>query len=550
MPPEDVPIKGPAAPRREPPTGRAWYRRPPVLATGGLVVAAALVTAGFTVLNNDSSSPADAVASPPPGATTSPAPPAPKAPPAKICGDATALSGPATAPPGAVAVSTTQNLNDLTTANPAGTTFWLAPGTHRLGTAQFAQVIPKDGNVYVGAPGAILDGGKKNRYAFTGYAKGVTIKNLTIQNFGAPRTNNDEGVVNHDAGARWTVQANTIQHNAGAGLMIGDHNVVRGNCLSENGQYGFNAYNPGKVAGITIEHNEIAGNNTDDWERLKSGCGCTGGGKFWEVTGAVVRGNWVHDNHSAGLWADTNNTGFVIEGNYISNNSAEGLIYETSYNAGIRGNTFLRNGLGKGPENAGFPTPALYISESGSDPRAPGVFNQTFEISGNAFTDNWAGIVLWENADRFAGSPANTSTGSDTLVNPKVVTAKTCNAKTIRTQPYVSDCRWKTQNVRVHDNVFSLDPDNIGQTCAVRTGCGYNGLFSNWGTFPAWSPYKNATVQDAITFHQGNRFFNNTYSGPWNFIVHAQGNGVNWASWQGAPYGQDSDSVIKVSGER
>ena len=29
-----------------------------------------------------------------------------------------------------------------------------------------------------------------------------------------------------------------------------------------------------------------------------------------------------------------------------------------------------------------------------------------------------------------------------------------------------------------------------------------------------------------------------------------QGNGVNWASWQGAPYGQDTDSVIKVSGER
>src|SRR5690349_278046 len=416
--------------RREPPAARAWYRRPPVLATGGLVVAAALVAGGITYFSNDPTAKADPPTSAP-GVSATPAPPAPTAPPARICGNASILAGPATAPAGAVVVSTTQNLNDLTTHNPAGTTFWLAPGTHRLGTAQFAQVIPKDGNVYVGAPGAILDGGRKNRYAFTGYANGVTIKNLTIQNFGAPRTNNDEGVVNHDAGARWTVQANTIQHNAGAGLMIGDHNVVRSNCLTENGQYGFNAYNPGKVAGITIDHNEISGNNTDDWERLKGGCGCTGGGKFWEVTGAVVRGNWVHDNHSAGLWADTNNTGFVIEGNYISSNSAEGLIYETSYNAGIRGNAFVRNGLGKGPENAGFPTPALYISESGSDPRAPGVFNQTFEISNNVFTDNWAGVVLWENADRFAGSAANTSSGSGTLVNPSVVTAKTCNATTI-----------------------------------------------------------------------------------------------------------------------
>ena len=75
----------------------------------------------------------------------------------------------------------------------------------------------------------------------------------------------------------------------------------------------------------------------------------------------------------------------------------------------------------------------------------------------------------------------------------------------------------------MHDNVFSLDPDNIGKTCASRSGCGYNGLFSNWGTFPTWSPYQKASVQDAITYHQGNRFFSNTYAGPWNFIVHGQG---------------------------
>jgi len=528
--------------------GTAWYRRRRPLIAVGMVVLAVVASAGVYVADRHSGSPQTSSAST--VAPTAANVVAPTAPPARICGNAKALSGPATAPAGAVVVSTTQNLYDATQASPAGTTFWLAPGKHILGTGPFAQVVPKQGNVYIGAPGAVLDGGRSNRYAFTGYATDVVIKNLTIQNFGPKRTNNDEGVVNHDSAAKWTVEANTIQLNAGAGVMVGDHNVVRGNCLENNGQYGFNAYNPGKVTGITIEHNEIAGNNTDDWETAKSGCGCTGGGKFWEVTGAVVKANWVHDNHSAGLWADTNNTSFVIEGNYISGNLAEGIIYETSYNAGIRGNTFVRNGLGKGPQNQGFPTPALYISESGSDERVPGMNNQTFEVSGNVFTDNWAGVILWENADRFAGSPANTSTGSGTLVNPSVVTTKTCNATTIRNQPYVGDCRWKTQNVRVHDNVFDLEPDKIGKTCAVRTGCGYNGLFSNWGTFPTWSPYQKATVQDSITFHQGNRFFSNTYAGPWNFIVHEQGNRVNWAAWQGAPYGQDSDSVIKVTGER
>jgi hypothetical protein len=548
MPPEEN-AKPPGSPQTAGTAPTAWYRRPPVLGGVALAVVAALVATTAFVLGGDEDPETVPAATGTPAITNRPVT-APTAPPAKICGNAQALSGPATAPPNAVVVTTADNLNAVTEKNPAGTTFWLQPGTHRLGTGEFAQVIPKDGNTYVGAPGAILDGGRKNRYAFTGYATGVTVQNLTIQNFGALRTNNDEGVVNHNAAGRWTVTGNTIKENAGAAVMVGDHNVVRGNCLLDNGQYGFNAYNPDKVAGITIEGNEIAGNNTDDWEKLKPGCGCTGGGKFWEVTGAVVRNNWVHDNHSAGLWADTNNTGFVIEGNYISGNLAEGLVYETSYNAGIRGNTFARNGLGKGPTNQGFPTPALYISESGSDPRVPGVFNKTFEVSQNVFVDNWAGVILWENADRFAGSAANTSTGAGTLVNPAVVTATTCNATTIEKQPYLSDCRWKTQNVRVHDNVFSLNPNNVSKTCAARTGCGYNGVFSNWGTFPTWSPYKEDTVQDAITFHQGNRFFNNTYAGPWNFIVHEQGNRVNWAAWQGAPYGQDPDSVVKVLGER
>ena len=447
-------------------------------------------------------------------------------------------------------VSTKQNLQTLTAAHPAGTTFWLAPGRHRLSNGAFVQVIPKDGNRYIGAPGAILDGANRNKYAFTGSAERVVISNLTIQNFGSARGNNDEGVVNHDSGSGWAIQANTIQKNAGAGLMIGSKNVVRGNCLRNNGQYGFNAYHPQRVAGIVIERNEITANNTDDWENLRPGCGCTGGGKFWSVAGAIVRGNWLHDNNGPGMWADTNNTAFAVEGNYISDNVAEGMIFETSYNAAIRGNTFLRNGLGKGPDNDGFPAPALYLSESGADKRVPGMFNQTFEVSGNVFTDNWAGVILWENADRFAGSAANTSTGSGTLVNPTVVTNQTCNAANIKNQPYLGDCRWKTQNVRVHDHVFTLNPDKLGDSCASRSGCGYNGIFANWGTFPDWSPYKARVVEDAITFHQGNRFFSNTYSGPWKFMVHEQGNSVNWAAWQGAPYGQDQDSVIKVTGER
>jgi parallel beta-helix repeat protein len=534
-----------------PATGRsAWYRgRRALVAAVAIVLAGALAVLAY-ILTADGE-PVAQQTQPTPSAAPSSAPvKAPSAPPAKVCGNAAALSGPKSAPAGAVVVSTTQNLEDLSAKSPAGTTFYLTAGTHKLGGGAFTQVIPKQGNRYIGAPGAVIDGSNSNRYAFTGYATDVQIKNLTIQNFGTPRGTNDEGVVNHNAATGWTVEGSTIRNNSGAGLMVGTRNVVRGNCLQNNGQYGFSAYNPNKVASIVIERNEITGNNTDNWEVLKPGCGCTGGGKFWAVTGAVVRGNWIHDNNGPGMWADTNNTGFAIEGNYISGNFAEGIVYETSYNASIRGNTFVRNGLGKGPRNQGFPTPAVYISESGSDKRVAGMYNQVFEVSGNMFTDNWAGVILWENADRFSGSPANTSSGSGTLVNPSVATIETCNAANISKQPYLGDCRWKTQNVHVHDNVFSLDPTKLGKTCASRSGCGYNGIFANWGTFPQWSPYKERTIQDAITFDQGNKFSANTYRGPWNFIVHEQGSSVNWAAWQGAPYGQDTDSVIRVQGER
>ena len=65
-----------------------------------------------------------------------------------------------------------------------------------------------------------------------------------------------------------------------------------------------------------------------------------------------------------------------------------GLIYEISYNARITGNTFARNGLVSGPRSRGFPTGAIYLSESGADPRVGGPFNRVFQVTGNKFVDN------------------------------------------------------------------------------------------------------------------------------------------------------------------
>ncbi|MDQ1419335.1 MAG: hypothetical protein QOJ52_1297, partial [Acidimicrobiaceae bacterium] len=82
----------------------------------------------------------------------------PVSPPARVCGDASLLSGPAAQPPGSVRVDPGQDLYGATLANPAGSTFWLSPGVHTLAPTVFGQVIPKDGDTYLGAPGAVMDG--------------------------------------------------------------------------------------------------------------------------------------------------------------------------------------------------------------------------------------------------------------------------------------------------------------------------------------------------------------------------------------------------------
>ena len=80
----------------------------------------------------------------------------PSAPPAKICGNASVLGGPANAPAGAVVVPAGDN-SSVNWSRP-GVTYWFAPGVHTLGAGEYDQIIPGDNSTYIGAPGAIIDG--------------------------------------------------------------------------------------------------------------------------------------------------------------------------------------------------------------------------------------------------------------------------------------------------------------------------------------------------------------------------------------------------------
>jgi len=478
-------------------------------------------------------------ADPPP---TSPPPVtngAPTSPPVEICGVPSLLTGPASPPAAAVTVPAG---NNSTLSLKSNTTYWFAPGTHTLGSGQYNQIIPANGDVFIGGPGAVINGEGVNDFAFTQQATNVTIEYLTIEDFMAP---NNQGVVNHDSGTGWVIEHDTIQNNpVGAAMMIGSQDTIEYNCLTHNGQYGFNAYSANGVSNVVVSYNEISYNDTYGYDTTSGDeCGCAGGGKFWATVGATVTDNYVHDNQDPGLWVDTDNAGFNISGNYIAHNSAEGLVYEISYNAHITNNTFVDNAWSKGPtQGLGFPTTALYVSESGSDPRVNSAYNASFSVTGNDFIDNWGGVILWENSNRACGL---SNDNSCTLVSPSVYTLQSCKAglpsSTASGNPdYYDNCRWKTQNVSVSDNSFQLTAADV-PGCTESAGCGFNGIFSEYGSD---APYQGTAVEDHITYDQNNHFTNNTYVGPWSFMAHEQGTVVSWNAWQRGPYSQDSGSTL------
>ncbi|MGO8877264.1 MAG: right-handed parallel beta-helix repeat-containing protein [Acidimicrobiales bacterium] len=468
--------------------------------------------------------------------------------PAGVCGSSS-LEGPGAPPPGAVTVPAGALSGPIDTPD---TTYYFAPGTHTIGTSLYSQIDAGHADTYMGAPGAVISGQGVNAYAFVGTnagATGVTIEYLTITRFASP---NGNGAVAVNAEPDWTIENDTISHDStGAGLMIGTGYVVAGNCLEDNGEYGFDAYTTngtssltGGPSTVTMTGNEIVGNGN---AVEPSGCGCSGGGKFWEVDGATVSGNLVLDNGGgAGMWADTNNVGFDVTGNIFQGNAGPGWEEEISYNFVISANSFTDNAWTLGPGNPSFPEGAIYVSESGGDGRVPGPESGRATISDNVFTNNWSGVVLWESADRFCGSPDNSSSGACTLVAPSVANLRTCDETNLvgatPTNPLYGDCRWRTQHVSVTDNVFSFAEDDVTACAGSADACGENAIFSNYGTSPGWSPYHGTAVETAITSGQGNLFSDNTYSGPWSFDWQEQGKVITFAAWQAD--GQDGRSAL------
>lgn len=476
----------------------------------------------------------------------------------QVCSNGGWNGGPAAAPDGAITVPAGDN--EGFAFHQDNKTFWFAPGEHTLGTGQFSKISPGNGSTYIGAPGAILDGKNNNLYAFGESADNVRIAYLEIRNFGRGNDNNNEGVINHDSGANWMMEYLYAHHNDGAAVFVGSGNTVRYSCLKDNGQYGFSMYkdplpDDSPIKNITLTNNEISGNNQDDWEEQIDGCGCTGGGKFWDVLGATVTNNYVHDNLSTGLWADTNDIDFLFDSNWIEHNEGEGIWYEISYNATISRNVMKRNAWTNGVNNLGSPGPAIYLSESGGDSRLPSAISGSTDlrINNNLLEDNFSGVSIYENANRFCNSNGNTSkTYCTPFITPQNIpepydydylepinSTHPCYTN-ISSEPYKTDCRWHSKNVQVFDNEFRFTAANV--PCA-GSYCGAHALFVTGSDNLPWMPYTVTGLQNDVMFNNNNKFFNNKYFGNWKFAK-GWGETVGWNVWRTAPYNQDVGSTL------
>ena len=130
----------------------------------------------------------------------------------------------------------------------------------------------------------------------------------------------------------------------------------------------------------------------------------------------TIKDNYIHNNWGPAAWADTDNANTTYTGNTITDNDAGAIIEEISDNFSITNNYIANNGWAGGLSDHNFPSPAIYISESGSDKTFGGVpgcpdtsgsdqpsYSSESVISGNTMVDNGGGVFLWQDSNRFCG---------------------------------------------------------------------------------------------------------------------------------------------------
>ena len=290
---------------------------------------------------------------------------------------------------GGVPIGTGDNAQRVVDAHGPGTTYLVRAGTH----SRNFSVRPKSGDTFCGEPGAVLDGGRSLKSAFSGGATNVTLDSLTVQQYATGRQG---GAIHPDRSASgWVVRNVSAVRNYWAGLLAADGMKVLGGNYSDNDQLGIGGNGAAGVVldGLdgdpaTFDGPELAGNQS-----LHESCDWESGGIKWSVGRITIRNAHVHDNDCRGLWADINARDALIEHNLIEDNREEGIFYEISQDAVIRHNRVYGNGHGgRGWYWAG----GITVASS---------FN--VEVYGNRLSGNYNGITGTQQTRNDSTPPAH-----------------------------------------------------------------------------------------------------------------------------------------------
>ncbi|HET9017643.1 MAG TPA: right-handed parallel beta-helix repeat-containing protein [Thermomicrobiaceae bacterium] len=171
-----------------------------------------------------------------------------------------------------------------------------------------------------------------------GAAPDVTIEGFTMRDAASPP---QEGAIENNGYANWTVERNTLSDAAGAVIFLRGASGLRvlHNDIARGGQEGISL---DQTRGAALEDNTIHDNNTEEFDPTWE----AGGVKITRSTGTVVSGNVIDQNFGAGLWFDIGCVGATVTGNRVHDNADTGISYEVSHDGTISGNAVWENGWG------------------------------------------------------------------------------------------------------------------------------------------------------------------------------------------------------------
>ena len=345
-----------------------------------------------------------------------------------------------------IAIAPGENIQAKVDANPAGTTFLLKAGTHVR-----QSVVPKDGNVFRGEAGTVLDGQNATAFAFNGWngrrwVDGVTLRNISITRYTPPRQNGaisgGEDVTRATTG--WVLDSLEVSYSANLGVRIGNRMRVTNSRLHHNATINIG----GVGVGVLIEGNEIAFGN---W-RFASDPGFESGGtKFVKTDSLVVRNNYVHDNGGPGIWTDIDNVHVLIENNRVEANAREGIVHEIGYSAVIRNNSVTGNGTGDPYRGQGW------LWNAGIGIHA----SRDVEIYGNTVSGNANGIVAVQQvrgAGRLGAHRVENLWVHDNRITQGVGPAGSLGVAAGAVQDDGDPAIFTSRNNRFQNNLYTLGP--------------------------------------------------------------------------------------------